>query len=48
VARKGRPEGDLYVHFQVRVPEDPKNEAAELIDKLSQFQGEDPLRGIEL
>jgi curved DNA-binding protein len=48
VARKGRPEGDLYVHFLVQVPQDPKNEASELIDKLAEFQGEDPRRGIEL
>jgi len=48
VARKGRPEGDLYVHFLVQVPQDPKNEAAELIDKLAAFEGDDPRRGIEL
>jgi curved DNA-binding protein len=48
VARKGRPEGDLYVHFLVQVPKDPDNQAAEIIDKLAAFQADDPRQGIEL
>jgi len=48
VARKGRPEGDLYVHFLVQVPKDPDNAAKELIDKLAEFQADDPREGIEL
>jgi curved DNA-binding protein len=41
VARKGRPAGDLYVHFEVHVPtqDDPKVVAA--IDALAEFQTED-------
>ena len=48
VARKGRPEGDLYVHFLIQIPQDPNSEAAEAIDKLAPFQPDDPRQGIEL
>jgi curved DNA-binding protein len=48
VARKGRPEGDLYVHFLVQVPVDPNNEAAELIDQLAKLQPDDPRQGLAL
>jgi curved DNA-binding protein len=48
VARKGRTEGDLYVHFLVQIPADPENEASDLIDKLAAFQPDDPRQGIEL
>ena len=42
VARKGREAGDLYVHFQVVLPQgdDPALEKA--IDELAKFQTEDP------
>jgi curved DNA-binding protein len=46
VARKGRPEGDLYVHFQVRIPTSP--EAAKLVDQLAELQKEDPRADIKL
>ncbi len=48
VVRKGRADGDLYVHFLVQVPKDPDNQAAEVIDKLAPFEAEDPRQGIEL
>ncbi len=41
VAKKGKPAGDLYVHFEVYIPtqEDPK--LAALIDEIALFQAED-------
>ena len=42
ITRKGRPPGDLYVHFQIVIPtgDDPTLEKA--IDELAKFQAEDP------
>jgi curved DNA-binding protein len=48
VAMKGRTAGDLYVHFLVQIPVDASNEAASLVDKLAEFQTEDPRLGLEL
>ena len=48
VARKGRPPGDLYVHFLVQIPKDGGGEVAELIDRIAKFQNVDPRRGISL
>jgi curved DNA-binding protein len=48
VARKGRPPGDLFVHFMVQIPADGGAEVAELIDKLAAHQPDDPRAGIQL
>jgi curved DNA-binding protein len=48
VAKKGRPPGDLFVHFLVQVPKDEGAEVAQLVDKLAAFQPDDPRTGIEL
>jgi curved DNA-binding protein len=48
VAKKGRPPGDLYVHFLVQIPKDGGAEVAQLIDRLAQFQDADPRRDIRL
>jgi curved DNA-binding protein len=42
VAKRGRPEGDLYVHFEVQVPTQDDPKLAALIDQLAAFQTEDP------
>ncbi|MGO9709846.1 MAG: DnaJ C-terminal domain-containing protein [Polyangiaceae bacterium] len=41
VAKKGQPEGDLYVHFEVQVPKGDEPKLAALIDELAAFQSED-------
>jgi curved DNA-binding protein len=48
VAKKGRPPGDLYVHFLVQVPKDAAPEVAELVDRLAKFQPDDPRKDIGL
>jgi curved DNA-binding protein len=48
VARKGRPAGDLYVHFLIQVPTSRSEEASKLVDELAKFQTEDPRAGIAL
>jgi curved DNA-binding protein len=48
IARKGRPAGDLYVHFLVQIPKDGGAEVAELIDRIAKFQNVDPRSGINL
>ena len=48
VARKGRPPGDLFVHFLVQIPKDGGAEVAELVDKLATFQPGDPRADIRL
>jgi curved DNA-binding protein len=48
VARKGRPAGDLYVHFLIQVPKDGGPELTELIDRLSGFQQGDLRADIKL
>ena len=42
VARKGKPPGDLYVHYLVRVPQAESPELDELMAKIATFQPEDP------
>jgi curved DNA-binding protein len=37
VARKGRPAGDLYVHFQVHIPTADALEVAQAIDALEPY-----------
>jgi len=48
VAKKDRTPGDLYVHFQIILPESKDAELAKLIDMLDKFQPVDPRAGIEL
>ncbi len=47
VARKGQTLGDLYVRFLVQVPK-AAGEVAALIDRLAEFQTEDPRRDIHV
>ncbi len=48
VARKGSQAGDLYVHFMVQIPESSDGAVATLIDRLAEYQQEDPRAGIEI
>ncbi|MGD0526519.1 MAG: J domain-containing protein [Polyangiaceae bacterium] len=48
VSKKGRPAGDLYVHFLVQVPTDASPEVAKLIDELATHQPADPRADIRL
>jgi curved DNA-binding protein len=48
VAMRGRPQGDLYVHFLVQVPRDGGAEVAELVDRLAEHQQEDPRADLQL
>ena len=48
VVRKGHEAGDLYVHFQVRIPAGDEPEIGKAIDELAKFQPDDPRAGIEL
>jgi curved DNA-binding protein len=48
VSKKGRPAGDLYVHFLVRIPTEATPEVAKLVDELAQHQLEDPRADIRL
>jgi curved DNA-binding protein len=48
VFKKGRPAGDLYVHFLVQVPQDGGEEVTKAIDRIAEFQTEDPRRDIAL
>ncbi|MDP9150004.1 MAG: DnaJ domain-containing protein [Myxococcota bacterium] len=47
VTRKSRPPGDLYVHFLIHIPTGGEPELPELIDRLAEFQREDPRRGMD-
>ena len=46
VARKGREPGDLYVELVVHVPTNESPEVASLVEKLGQFQTDDPRKEI--
>lgn len=48
IAKKGREPGDLYVHFQVRVPTSDAPELVELLEKVAAFQQDDVRGGIDL
>lgn len=48
VTKKGKPAGDLYVHFQVRVPTDASPDLNELMEKLGEFQKDDPRADVKL
>jgi curved DNA-binding protein len=42
VARKGKPAGDLYVHFLIRIPTERSPQVEAVIDKLAAHDQEDP------
>ena len=42
VAKKGRPAGDLYVHFLVQLPTEGGKELDQLVEKMAEFQTGDP------
>ncbi len=42
VTMKGKPPGDLYVHFLVRAPASRSDEIGALVDKLAELSPEDP------
>lgn len=48
VSRKGKPPGDLYVHFLVQVPTAAGPEVEQLIERLAGFQQGDPRADIKL
>jgi curved DNA-binding protein len=48
VTRKGRPPGDLYVHFLIQIPAARSDEVAALIDDLAKSQEGDPRGDIHL
>jgi curved DNA-binding protein len=48
VERKGRPTGDLFVHFLIRIPTGGGTEVEELVDRVAKFQEEDPRMDIHL
>ncbi len=48
VARKGRPAGDLYVHFLIQIPTVQTEEVSKLVDEIAKFQTEDPRVDIHL
>jgi curved DNA-binding protein len=48
IARRNQEAGDLYVHFQVRVPEAESPEITAAIEALALAQPSDPREGIAL
>ena len=48
VAKRGRPEGDLYVHFEVQIPTQDDPKLAALVDQLAAFQTGDPREKLSL
>jgi curved DNA-binding protein len=48
VSKKGRPAGDLYVHFLVQIPTDASPEVGKLVDELAKHQPDDPRAEIHL
>jgi len=48
VSKKGRPDGDLYVHFLVQIPTDGSPEVGKLVDELAKHQTDDPRADIQL
>jgi curved DNA-binding protein len=48
VAKKGKPPGDLYVHFHVVVPTSDDPAVQRAIEEIAKVQHEDPREGIEL
>jgi len=48
VAKKGRPTGDLFVHFLIQIPKEAGEEIGRLVDQIAAFQKDDPRAGIAL
>jgi len=48
VHRKGHHPGDLYVHFQIRIPTGNGADLSSLFQKIAEYQKEDPRRDIEI
>jgi curved DNA-binding protein len=48
VAKKGRPNGDLFVHFLIQIPKEGGDEVGKLVDELAAFQKDDPRVGITM
>jgi curved DNA-binding protein len=48
VARKGRPPGDLYVHFLIQIPAEGGAELEHLVDEMGKLQKGDPRENIRL
>ena len=48
VSKKGRPPGDLFVHFLVRIPTEGGEPLAKLVDEIAAFQTGDPRAEIRL
>jgi curved DNA-binding protein len=48
VAKRGRPEGDLYVHFEVQIPTQDDPKLAALVDQFAAFQTADPREKLAL
>ena len=46
VAKKGKVVGDLYVHFDVKIPEEDSPEVAKIIEKIAAHQKNDVREGI--
>jgi DnaJ-class molecular chaperone len=46
VTRKGHPPGDLYVHYQIRIPTGNGADLTSLFEKLAEHQKEDPRKDI--
>jgi curved DNA-binding protein len=46
IAMKGKEAGDLYAHIAVHVPTSDSPDLAELVDKIAEYQPEDPRRDI--
>jgi curved DNA-binding protein len=47
VEKKGRPAGDLYVHFLIHIPRGG-DDLAKIIDSIAEYQTEDPRQDIKL
>jgi curved DNA-binding protein len=48
VTRKGRPAGDLYVHFLIHIPTTRNDDVEKLVEGLAAFQADDPRHDIVL
>ena len=48
VAKKGKTPGDLYVHFQVQVPTSDDAALVAAVEKIAEFQTDDPRKDIAL
>ncbi len=48
LTRKAKSPGDLYVHFLIHIPPEGGPEVAQAVDRLADFQREDPRRDVQL